>query len=138
MVGGVGDQPVTMSGKPTQLDGENGCYRRIRGKHRQAMTFGGKDGTRAQWLCWVACGQKCAGGGPWCGRDRRRPEQGGSLVTRRGGEGHEGFGRCASAAMKRVGTEVLRGNRSRWRGGAAELFCRVGKGWNEVGSWWVR
>ena len=47
---------------------------------------------------------------------------------------HGGFGMCASAAMKGAGTEVLRGNRSRWRGGAAELFCRVGKGRNEFGS----
>ena len=48
---------------------------------------------------------------------------------------HGGFGRCASSTIERARTEVLRGNRSRWGGGgAAELFCCVGKGRNEVGS----
>ena len=40
-------------------------------------------------------------------------EQGGSLVTRRGGEGHRRFGRCTSVVMEGAGTEELRGNRSR-------------------------
>ena len=107
-------------------------------EHRQAVTFGGNDGIRARWLCWVECGQKRAGGELWYGRDRRTPEQGCSLVTCRGGERHGRIGRCASAAMNGDGMEVLRENRSRWKGGgSAELLCRVGKGRNEVGSWRV-
>ena len=38
-------------------------------------------------------------------------EQGGSVVTRWGGERHGGLGRRASVAMEGAGTEVLRGNR---------------------------
>ena len=48
--------------------------------------------------------------------------------TRRGEERHEGFGRCASAAMKGAETEVLRGNRSRWRGGRGRVVLSRWKG----------
>ena len=64
------------------------------------MIFGGKDGIQAQWLCWVACGKKRGDGGPWFGRDRGKPEQGGSFLKRRGGEGKGRIGRCAPAEMK--------------------------------------
>ena len=81
-----------------------------------ASLGGDLGGEESQWLCWSACGQKRAGSGPWFWRNRRRPEQGGFFATRRGGGGQEGIGRCASAAMMGADTEVLRGNRSRWKG----------------------
>ena len=52
-------------------------------------TFGGsaeKVGAQTQWLSGNASDRKLAGSGPRFRRKRRRPEQGGSLVTRRGGE----------------------------------------------------
>ena len=114
-----------------QPDGRSDCYPRVRREHRQALIFGGKDGTRAQWLCWVACGLKRAGGGPWFGWYRWRPDHGGSLVTRRGREGQGGIGRCASVAKKGDGTEVLRGNRSRWRGGRDRVILSR---WKRAGT----
>ena len=118
----------TLLRKPTQPDEGSGCYPRVRRGHRQALTFGGKYGTRAQWLCWIACGHKRAGSGPWLARDRRRPEQGASLVTRPGGERQGGTDRCASTVSKETGTEVPRENRSRWKGALAELLGCVGRG----------
>lgn len=47
------------------------------------------------------------------GRDLSRPEQSVFLVTRRGRERLRGIVRCASAAMKGAGTDVLGGNQSR-------------------------
>ena len=124
----VENRSGTLLRKPTQPDEGSGCYPRVRRGHRQVLTFGGKYGTRAQLLCWIASDHKRAGSGPWLARDRRRPEQVASLVIRRGGERQGGTDRCASTVLKETGTEVLRENRSRWKGALAELLCCVGRG----------
>ena len=61
------------------------------------------------------------------------------MVTRWGRERHGGFGR-----LRRGGNGGGRDRDAPWKpvalngGGAAELFCRDGKGRNEVGSRRVR
>ena len=69
--GGVENRSVTLSRKRTQPDGRGGCYPRVRGEHRQAVTLAGKTGLEHD-DCWIARGQKRAGSGPWVGRNRRK------------------------------------------------------------------
>ena len=63
----------------------------------------------------------------WFRRDRRKSEQGGSLVTRRGGKVQGVSGRCVSSSINGAGAEVLRGNGLSWKAAAMELFCCVGR-----------
>ena len=77
MVGGVGDRSVTISRKTTQPDGGNGCYPRVRREHRQAVTFGVKDGTpstvaRAAGSCVVRSVQVVGRGTGGIGGDRSK------------------------------------------------------------------